>query len=386
MHWQTEGEDFEGYVKQFCPGLKYPYEIAYDDDDYEWGWLSATHFHTNEVSRKYSWLTDQDQAIAKAVEQVQSRLERPAAASATTAQAQPAGISSVVNTSRANPQPVSASTAPAVTGTVGSIAFKKDQLRAARDVLSDKAAGQTAAAASSSCQNGLAADTSTSPPAALPGLLDSHADKDNTGHPTQSPPTQIANKQAPGINGEAPASQDAGKPVECSGEAAVQGAHAKPWVTASAAAKLQLTAGAPSLSRKRKNNQLYDDSSEPNSAAPRVTLTSDAASKPPVGATADASANESDLMTNDQVMVGAAPQQQQQQPDMMQQQPGPSSEKVAKQKAASEKRVKHAHDPQLKAEAKEHKRKRLRKVSEMGAADLQASTDIAQASKKILYC
>lgn len=388
MHWQTEGEDFEGYVKQFCPGSKHPYEIAYDDDDYEWGWLSATHFHTDEVSRKYTWLTDQDQAIAKAVEQVRSQLGQPAAAAAaTTAQAQPAGISSAVSISRADSQPVSAPAEPAVTGSVGRIALKKDQLRAARDVYSDKAAGPTAAAAaaaaeSNNCQNGLAADMSASLPAAAPGLaLNSDADRGTTNHPSEASPTQIANKPVPGSSGQAPASQHAGKPVKGSGQDELQGAHTKPRVSASAAAKLQLTAGAPSSNRKRKNDQLYDGSNEPadvGTAQTRVTLPSDAASKPSGGAIADASGNESDPVQDDQAVGGAAPQQEQQQS-------GPSSEKTAKQKAASEKRVKHAHDPQLKAEAKDHKRKRLRKASEMGAADPQSSADIAQASKKMLY-
>ena len=66
VHWDKEEEDFEGYVRDYEPGGDFPYEVAYDDGDEEWGHFSATHFHTDEVNRKYTWLTEQDVAVSAA--------------------------------------------------------------------------------------------------------------------------------------------------------------------------------------------------------------------------------------------------------------------------------------------------------------------------------
>lgn len=66
VHWDKEEEDFEGYVRDYEPGGDFPYEVAYDDGDEEWGHFSATHFHTDEVNRKYTWLTKQDVAVSAA--------------------------------------------------------------------------------------------------------------------------------------------------------------------------------------------------------------------------------------------------------------------------------------------------------------------------------
>lgn len=54
-------------MRDYKPSETFPYQVAYDDSDDEWGYFTPTHFHTDEVNRKYSWLPDQDAVIAKAV-------------------------------------------------------------------------------------------------------------------------------------------------------------------------------------------------------------------------------------------------------------------------------------------------------------------------------
>lgn len=66
VHWKQEETDFEGFVRDFQPGADFPYEVAYDDGDEEWGYFSDKHFHTDEVNREYTWLTDQNESVAKA--------------------------------------------------------------------------------------------------------------------------------------------------------------------------------------------------------------------------------------------------------------------------------------------------------------------------------
>ncbi|KAL0026343.1 hypothetical protein WJX79_000820 [Trebouxia sp. C0005] len=61
VRWEQEEEDFEGFIKRFRPDSTYCYEVAYDDGDEEWGWFSATHFHTDEVQRRFTWLQEQDE-------------------------------------------------------------------------------------------------------------------------------------------------------------------------------------------------------------------------------------------------------------------------------------------------------------------------------------
>lgn len=351
-----EEEDFEGYVKQFCPGLRYPYEVAYDDGDEEWGWFSMTQFHTDEVDRKYSWLTDQDEAVAKAL----LHLEAPAAPPTDSAKPEPASTP-VAATSSAAPTAVVASVAPSNTGTVGSIALKKDQLRAARDVLSNKASGQ-AASGSSIHQSGSAKGGSSSSPAAVAEPAPSSTQTGNAVQLVQSAPPSLPDNHAH----KAPAMQCTDKPAESpKAQVALKEANALSRVSAAAAAKLQLTAGAQSPSRKRKSDQL-----DKNSAPPEAPLAS-AASLPTEGAhihsedsIAQSTSKQSDLTTvADNQMAQTAVHQQQARKS--------SLDKTAKQKAAAEKRVKHANDPQVNADVKENKRRRLRKMSEKDAPDLE---------------
>ena len=339
-----EEEDFEGYVKQFRPGLRYPYEVAYDDGDEEWGWFSATQFHTDEVSRKYSWLTDQDEAVAKAAAKALMQLEGPTASPTDSAKPETASVSAVT-TSNA----LAASVAPTNTGTVGSIALKKDQLRAARDVLSNRASGQAAPGQAASAKGG-----STSTPAVASEPVFSTCQRGSAVQPAQSasaPPETHSNKAA---------TQPIDRPSQnLKGKAALKEADAQSRISAAAAAKLQLTSGAQQPTRKRKSDQLQEGYSAVSevSLASAATLPLGIARSDSEDMIAESKANQSDLIqvANEQHAHSAQHQQA----------------KTAKQKAAAEKRVKHANDPQPNADVKEQKRKRLRKVSERDASDPQ---------------
>lgn len=366
-----EEEDFEGYVKQFCPGLRYPYEVAYDDGDEEWGWFSTTQFHTDEVSRKYSWLTDQDEAVAKAAAKALLHLEGPTATSAKPA---PASISAVVASSTASAAAVG-SVAPTLTGTVGSIAFRKDQLRAARDVLSNKALGQ-APSASVIRSTGLVAPAgSTSSPAALPNpVLTSDSQRGSTVRVAQSVAPELPENHAlmAASSSEAAAMQPASEPAQspAKGKAALKEANAPSQISGPAAAKLQLTAGAQPPTRKRKSNQLQHGNSGPAEASLAGADKVDAALPAGVARShlgdfiAETDGSQPDVTSTTSGDQGVHTAQQKEANKLI-------SENTAKQKAAAEKRVKHANDPQFSAITKEHKRKRLRKMSERDACDPQ---------------
>lgn len=368
-----EEEDFEGYVKQFRPGLRYPYEVAYDDGDEEWGWFSATQFHTDEVSRKYNWLTDQDEAVARAAAKALMQSEEPTAPPTDSAKPETANASAVT-TSNA----VAASVAPASTGTVGSIALKKDQLRAARDVLSHRASGQAAPGQAASAnllhQTGSAKGGSISTPAVVSKPVLSDSQRGSASQPAQSAapslPETFANKAD--SSSKAPAVQYTDKPTRSpKGKAALKEANSQSRVSAAAAAKLQLTAGAQPSTRKRRSDHLQDDNSVPSEAflASAATLPTDIVRSHCEDLLAETKANQSDL---------PKVEGEQQAHTAQQQQGKMSPEKTAKQKAAAEKRVKHANDPQLNADVKEHKRRRLRKVSERDASDplMKAADDM----------
>lgn len=339
-----EEEDFEGYVKQFCPGLRYPYEVAYDDGDEEWGWFSATQFHTDEVSRKYSWLTDQDEAVAEAAAKALMQLEGPTASPTNSAKPE-TDSASAVTTSNA----LAASVAPTNTATVGSIALKKDQLRAARDVLSNRASGQAAPGQAASAKGG-----SISTPAVASEPVLSKCQRGSAVQPAQSAsalPENRSNKDA---------MQSTDKPSQHpKGKAALKEADAQSRVNAAAAAKLQLTSGAQQPTRKRKSDQLQEGYSAPSegSLTSAATLPLGIARSACEDSIDETKANQSDLIKVANEQHAHSAQQQQ--------------AKTAKQKAAAEKRVKHANDPQLNADVKEQKRKRLFKVSERDASDPQ---------------
>lgn len=361
-----EEEDFEGYVKQFCPGLKYPYEVAYDDGDEEWGWFSTTQFHTDEVNRKYSWLTDQDEAVAKALMQLEAPTAPP------TDSAEPATASKpAAATSSTVPTAMVACVPPTNTGTVGSIALKKDQLRAARDVLSNKASGQ-AVSGSSIHQLGSAKGGSSSIPAAVAEPVHSGTQTGSAVQPAQSISPPLPDNHAR----EAPAMQSTDKPAQSpKAKVALKEANALSRVSAAAAAKLQLNAGAHSPSRKRKSAQL-----DSNSVPPEASL-ANAASLPTNGSqlrsedlVAETSGKQSDLTTVADNQMAQTAVHHQQAREL-------SPEKTAKQKAAAEKRVKHANDPQLNADVKENKRRRLRKMSEKDTPDVQM-----KAADKVQVC
>ena len=361
-----EEEDFEGYVKQFRPGLKYPYEVAYDDGDEEWGWFSATQFHTDEVSREYSWLTEQDEVVARAAAKALMQLEGPTAPSTDSAKPETASASAVTTSTT-----VAASVAPTNTGTVGSIALKKDQLRAARDVLSNRVSGQAApgqsAAANIYHQTGSAKGGSIRTPAVVSKPVNRDTQRGSEVQPAQSA-LGLPEKHASKADGSSKASamQSTDKPSQSpKGKAALKEADALSRVSAAAAAKLQLSAGAQPPTRKRKSDQLQEGNDVPSKAslASADTLQSGIARSHSEGLIAEAKADQSDSaeVADEQ----QAPTAQQQQANKL------SPEKTAKQKAAAEKRVKHANDPQLNADVKEQKRRRLRKVSERDASDPQ---------------
>ena len=379
VHWQMEEEDFEGYVKQFRPGLRYPYEVAYDDGDEEWGWFSATQFHTDEVSRKYSWLTDQDEAVARAAAKALTHLEGSTAPPTDLAKPETASALAVTTSDA-----MSASVAATNTGTVGSIALKKDQLRAARDVFSNRASGQ-AASANIIHQTSSAKDGSISTPAVVSKPVLSDAQRGSAVQPAQSAvalPENHADK-ADGSS-KAPAMQFTDEPTQSpKGRAALKEADAQSHVSAAAAAKLQLTAGAQPPSRKRKSDQLQEGNSAPSNAslASAATLPSGIARSHSEDLIAETQANQSDptKVADEQHAHNA---QQQQQPKPL------SPEKTAKQQAAAEKRVKHANDPQLNADVKEQKRRRLRKVSERDASDpqMKAADDMQVCTRPYQPC
>lgn len=377
-----EEEDFEGYVKQFRADSEYPYEVAYDDGDEEWGWFSTTLFHTDEVSRKYSWLTDQDEAVAKAL----MKLEGPTAAPANTARLESASSTA--------PAAVVASVAPTLTRTVGSIAFKKDQLRAARNVLSHKASGQVpstsvdqpAGLTVQPAGNSSTPAANSSTPAAWPKpVLLSDNERGSTGQLAESVAPKLP--ENPALKGDssrkAPAVQSAPEPAQSptNGKAALTEANARAQISGPAAAKLQLTASAQPSTRKRKSTQLQHGSNGVIEAS-LADVDVEVAAALPAGV---ARSRSGDIIAKTD---GSQPDGSQPQPDAInnatgdhalhaaqqQQASRPSPERTAKQKAAAEKRVKHANDPQLNAATKEHKRRRLRKVSERDVSDPQMKT------------
>ncbi len=151
VRWEQEEEDFEGFIKRFRPDSTYCYEVAYDDGDEEWGWFSATHFHTDEVQRKFIWLQEQDEQVAKAASKAWAALE--GSQHVLSSLEQKASTASVERTSNAA-APKAAATATA-SGAIGNLALRKDQLRAIQDVLSDSKPVIPSPASSSHHQNGL---------------------------------------------------------------------------------------------------------------------------------------------------------------------------------------------------------------------------------------
>ncbi|KAL3151956.1 hypothetical protein ABBQ32_001081 [Trebouxia sp. C0010 RCD-2024] len=375
-----EEEDFEGYIKQFRPG-EYPYEVAYDDGDEEWGWFSTTLFHTDEVSRKYSWLTDQDEAVAKAAAKAFMHLEGPTAASANTAKPESSSSTALAA--------VAPSVAPSLTGTVGSIAFKKDQLRAARNVLSHKALGQ-APSTSVIHPAGLTVPAgNVSAPAPWPkSVVLSANERGSTGQLAESVAPKLPKNPTLKADSsrEAPAVQSAPEPAQgpTNSKAAVTEANARTQISGPAAAKLQLTASAQPPTRKRKSTQLQHGSNG-STEAPLAAVDDKMAAALPAGvatshsgeiiAKTDGSQPDGSQPDGSQPAVtNNATDDQALRAAQQQQASKASPERTAKQKAAAEKRVKHANDPQPNAATKEHKRRRLRKVSERDASDPQMKT------------
>ena len=150
VRWEQEEEDFEGFVKRLRPNSKYCYEVAYDDGDEEWGWFSDTHFHTDEVQRRYTWLQEQDekiaQAAAKALAAVEGSKQTPASveSEALGASADRTGDAAALQAATVR-----------ASGAVGNLAQRKDQLRAIQDVRLDSRTIVSAASPSSSHDNGL---------------------------------------------------------------------------------------------------------------------------------------------------------------------------------------------------------------------------------------
>ncbi len=450
-----EEEDFEGFVKQFRSDFEYPYEVAYDDGDEEWGYFSATHFHTDEVRRRYTWLHDQDEAVAKAAAQVWQTLE------ATEPQPVKASAEATSNTTASRPA------AAVPSGAIGSLALRKDQLRAMKDVLSDSKTVVSAAAASSSQHDSLPQPVSTqsaqpqtkaasqsvgqSRPNSLSSLVPSAAQRIGTAEPSTSDrsmpvaksnakldasgdaqrpeasmiqPSASENGSAAGLaaSKEAGASKAIDKPVEQQERSKASrlpgDGDQRGRVSAAAAAKLQLDSGQQKQltpTKKRKAASLQD-ASNGLSVAQTSTSVDDAAavandklqvdkdadlpsvhcmsveSTDPAESQAAEASKVSMALHEPQVLPGAAahdsPQQQapsepaksplavleqQQHTDAPGKGQRPSPEKSAKQQAAAEKRIKHAHDQRSKGEpssSKEPKRRRLRKASELseGAA------------------
>ena len=151
VRWEQEEEDFEGFIKRFRPDSTYCYEVAYDDGDEEWGWFSATHFHTDEVQRKFTWLQEQDEQVAKAASKAWAALE--GSQNVSSSFEQKASTASVERECNAT-APKAAATATA-SGAIGNLALRKDQLRAIQDVLSDSKPVLPSPASTSRHKNGL---------------------------------------------------------------------------------------------------------------------------------------------------------------------------------------------------------------------------------------
>lgn len=132
VRWEQEEEDFEGFIKRFRPDSTYCYEVAYDDGDEEWGWFSATHFHTDEVQRRFTWLQEQDEQVAKAASKAWAALE--GSQHVLSSFEQNASTASVERTSNAAPKAAATATASVA---IGNLALRKDQLRVTQEVVSD---------------------------------------------------------------------------------------------------------------------------------------------------------------------------------------------------------------------------------------------------------
>ena len=435
VRWEQEEEDFEGFIKRFRPDSTYCYEVAYDDGDEEWGWFSATHFHTDEVQRRFTWLQEQDEQVAKAASKAWAALE--GSQHVLSSFEQKASTASVEHTSNA-PAPKAAVTATA-SGAIGNLALRKDQLRAIQDVLSDSKPVMPSPASGSRHKNGLqqtssqaallAKPSSTSAsqqqPASLSDLVPSAAElavstqRSAPDAKLAAAPNAKPTVLAPDItSAESVASKAAhvGQPImvqepskasQLSREGSL-----RPKVSPSAAAKLQLETGQqPSKqvthTKKRKAASLQEpNNSMPETEAPASThanavnghvdegsmretagdqASAASAQEQPAKQIAQPSPKAASLPET-LVLQAEAPEntQEQAQPqgrespnlDAGQQQhagaPGhtkrPSPEKTAKQKAAAERRVKHAHDPLSKPQpspVKEGKRRRLRKAFEL---------------------
>lgn len=448
VRWEQEEEDFEGFVKRLRPNSKYCYEVAYDDGDEEWGWFSDTHFHTDEVQRRYTWLQEQDekiaQAAAKALAAVEGSKQTPASveSEALGASADRTGDAAALQAATVR-----------ASGAVGNLAQRKDQLRAIQDVRLDSRTIVSAASPSSSHDNGLQqtssqpahSDTAPSLPSAsqrqptsLSQLVPSGAERASLAPPAASDaiptaaarvkgpiasiaqPTALTSEDASADRSDSkamPTSKGSLDPVklqepDSNGQLLTAGSML-PKVSASAAAKLQLDAGQhPSKqvipNKKRKANDLQEPSRSLDGAQGPVFVTDghagvqmddEAVLAPAVQASASSSlqtrtANQEGTQPVDTPMsppkaqelladasktaeqptqskhLASAHDGASQQPhgDAPRRTKRPSPEKNAKQKAAAERRIKHAHDVHNKAEpspVEEKKRRRLKKASEL---------------------
>ena len=448
VRWEQEEEDFEGFVKRLRPNSKYCYEVAYDDGDEEWGWFSDTHFHTDEVQRRYTWLQEQDekiaQAAAKALAAVEGSKQTPASAEskALDASAERTGDAAALQAATVR-----------ASGAVGNLAQRKDQLRAIQDVRLDSKTIVSAASPSSSHDNGLQqtssqpahSDTAPSLPSAsqrqptsLSQLVPSGAERASLAPPAASDATLTAAARVKGpiasiaqptalTSEDASADRSDSKAMQTSkgsldpvklqepdsnGQLLTAGSMLQK-VSASAAAKLQLDAGQhPSKqvipNKKRKAIDLQEPSSSMDGAQDPASVTDghagvqmddEAVLAPAVQASASSSlqtrtANQEGTQPVDTPMsppkapelladaskTAEQPTQrkhlasahdgasQQQYGDAPLRTKRPSPEKNAKQKAAAERRIKHAHDVHNKAErspVEEKKRRRLKKASEL---------------------
>ncbi len=432
VRWEQEEEDFEGFIKRFRPDSTYCYEVAYDDGDEEWGWFSATHFHTDEVQRKFTWLQEQDEQVAKAASKAWAALEGSQHAAA----------------------PKAAATATA-SGAIGNLALRKDQLRAIQDVLSDSKPVIPSPASGSRHKNGLQQASSQSAvlakpssmpasqqqPASLSDLVPSAAElavstqqsapdaklaapadaKPTVAAPDNNSADPAANKAA--YDGQPVMMQEPSRASQLSREGSL-----RPKVSPSAAAKLQLETGQQSSkqvtpTKKRKAASLQepndsvpeteasasthanavnghvDDGSMKETAGDQASAASASAQEQPVKQIVQPSPKTASLPETLALQAEAsAITQEQAQPqgrqspnvDAGQQQhavaPGhtkrPSPEKAAKQRAAAERRVKRAHDPLSKPQpspVKEGKRRRLRKASELNPSSEGAAITAAAA-------
>ena len=316
VRWEQEEEDFEGFIKRFRPDSTYCYEVAYDDGDEEWGWFSATHFHTDEVQRKFTWLQEQDEQVAKAASKAWAALE--GSQHVLSSLEQKASTASVERTSNAA-APKAAATATA-SGAIGSLALRKDQLRAFQDVLSDSKPVIPPAASGSRHKNGLqqassqsavlAKPSSTSAsqqqPASLSDLVPSATElavstqrsapdaklaaaadvKPTVLAPDTTSADPVASKAA--HDGQPTMVQEPSRASQLSGDGSL-----RPKVSPSAAAKLQLETGQqPSKhvtpTKKRKAASLQ----EPNGSVPEIEASASTHTNAVNGHAADGSMKE----------------------------------------------------------------------------------------------